>query len=351
MLEGYDLDWSRLGNLQFTEYQNLPPGNYKFKVRAAQGIGEYSNEAIYSFVISPPVWKTWWAYSVYFFAFIGFLYTLRAFELKRQKKNASLIESKLRAEAAEAKAYAIQAEHERKTKELEEARKLQLSMLPKSIPQLPNLDVAVYMKTATEVGGDYYDFHVHLDGTLTVLLGDATGHGMQSGMMVSIMKSLFMSDRSSKELKPFYQNSNRSIKDMHLGRLMMALTCIQFNGDKIRVANAGMPSVIVYREQSKSLEEIAISNLPLGAMKEFEYDVIEKDIYKGDTLLMMSDGFPELKNRKDEMLGYTRTHKYFESVADRGSEEIVDYLKDKCFEWNEGKENEDDVTFVVIKVK
>ena len=60
-------------------------------------------------------------------------------------------------------------------------------MLPKNLPTLPNIDVAVYMKTATEVGGDYYDFHIHKDGNLTVILGDATGHGMQAGMMVSII--------------------------------------------------------------------------------------------------------------------------------------------------------------------
>ena len=53
------------------------------------------------------------------------------------------------------------------------------------MPQLPHLDVAVYMKTATEVGGDYYDFHVSFDGTLTVVLGDATGHGMKAGTMVT----------------------------------------------------------------------------------------------------------------------------------------------------------------------
>ncbi len=63
------------------------------------------------------------------------------------------LEQQLRAQKAEA-------ENERKSKELEEARQLQLSMLPKELPQLPNLDIAVYMKTATEVGGDYYDFHV-----------------------------------------------------------------------------------------------------------------------------------------------------------------------------------------------
>ena len=128
---------------------------------------------------------------------------------------------------AEAQNKIIQAENDRKTKELEEARQLQLSMLPKELPQLPNLDIAVYMKTATEVGGDYYDFNIDGNGTLTVLVGDATGHGMMSGMMVSIMKSFFISNRNSIELKQFFENANNSLKDMQLGRLMMALIGVQ----------------------------------------------------------------------------------------------------------------------------
>jgi len=126
----------------------------------------------------------------------------------------------------------IQADNDRKTKELEDARLLQLSMLPKELPELPHLDIAVYMKTATEVGGDYYDFNVDADGTLTVLVGDATGHGMMSGMMVSIMKSFFISQRTNIELKQFFENSNNSIKDMHLGRLMMALIGVQISSEK-----------------------------------------------------------------------------------------------------------------------
>ena len=74
----------------------------------------------------------------------------------------------LSASAAEAQAKVIQAENDRKTKELEEARQLQLSMLPKELPYLPHLDIAVYMKTATEVGGDYYDFNVGIMEFLNV---------------------------------------------------------------------------------------------------------------------------------------------------------------------------------------
>lgn len=347
-LEGYDKEWSRPSNLAFTEYQNLPPGKYRFLVRGITSNGMKTNQASYEFVINPPFWKTWWAYTSYFIFFGFILLGVRKYEkgkmLKRERAASILKEAELRAQIAEA-------ESARKTLELEEARNLQLSMLPKEIPQLPHLDIAVYMKTATEVGGDYYDFHVHPDGTLTVILGDATGHGMMSGMMVSIMKSLFMSDRSNKELKPFFENASTAIKDMQLSRLMMALACVQIRNDKVITANAGMPPLIVYKKNHQVVEEIAIHNMPLGAMREVDYDVHEFRIERGDTLLMMTDGFAELKNQNEELYSYRRARNTFEQIAGLEPEAIVNHLKDEGRRWTNDKDPEDDVTFVVIKVK
>ena len=336
-LEGYDKDWSRPSNLSFAEYQNLPSGDYTFRVRAITSNGVKTNEASYAFVVNPPFWKTWWAYILYVM-FVGLgLVGMRKFELDRRKER-------------EAKKF-LQLENNRKTKELEEARQLQLSMLPKALPNLPHLDIAVYMKTATEVGGDYYDFHVHMDGTLTVVLGDATGHGMMSGMMVSIMKSLFMSDRTNKELKPFFENASAAIKDMQLGRLMMALTCVQIRNNKIITTNAGMPPLFIYRKSSQTIEEVVINNMPLGAIKGVNYDIKEMEIERGDTLLLMSDGFAELKNNDKEVFGYKRARNSFEDAANKEPEEIISYLREAGRSWTNNAEPDDDVTFVVIKVK
>ena len=74
------------------------------------------------------------------------------------------------------------AEEARREQELEQARRLQLSMLPVAVPNLPGVEVGWMMETATEVGGDYYDYSL-VDGTVTIVLGDATGHGMQAGVM------------------------------------------------------------------------------------------------------------------------------------------------------------------------
>jgi hypothetical protein len=252
---------------------------------------------------------------------------------------------------AEAQNKIIQAENDRKTKELEDARNLQLAMLPRELPQLPNLDIAVYMKTATEVGGDYYDFHVHLDGTLTVILGDATGHGMMSGMMVSVMKSFFMAGRADMELKQFFENSNKSIKDMRVGRLMMALMGVQITSDKVIAANAGMPSLFYFRNKSQKAGEFVINNMPLGAMNGIKYPLKEIKHEKGDTLLLMSDGFAELKNENNEIYGYQRALKNFVKVVKLNPEEIIEHLKEEGRNWSKDKELEDDISFVVIKLK
>ncbi|MBL8208987.1 MAG: SpoIIE family protein phosphatase, partial [Blastocatellia bacterium] len=125
-------------------------------------------------------------------------------------ENARLIDRML-AEAR--RRQEIEAENEQRAKELEEARQLQLSMLPKKLPQLPGLEIAAYMKTATEVGGDYYDFHLADDGTLTVAVGDATGHGLKAGTVVTAMKSLFRTFAPEPELASVFTRSSRVLKE------------------------------------------------------------------------------------------------------------------------------------------
>ena len=245
----------------------------------------------------------------------------------------------------------IHLENERKSKELEEARQLQLSMLPKEIPSLPHLDIAVYMKTATEVGGDYYDFNVGLDGTLTAAIGDATGHGMKAGTIVSMAKALFDSNSSRLDMKTFFVQSSATLKGIELGRLMMAFMMIKINDHNIEISNAGMPPLFIYRKNTNEVEEIMLKGMPLGAMKNFPYEIRKTDLSSGDTILLLSDGLPELKNENEELFSYNRVNETFKSVAEKQPEEIISYLKEEGSRWVNDKEPDDDVTFVVIKVK
>ncbi|MCH7974681.1 MAG: SpoIIE family protein phosphatase, partial [Bacteroidetes bacterium] len=268
-----------------------------------------------------------------------------------QKLSKEAIEQEKRTAKLELETQLVKVENERKTKELEEARQLQLSMLPKELPQLPNLDIAVYMQTATEVGGDYYDFHVGMDGTLTVVIGDATGHGLNAGTIVTATKSLFNSYAPNPDILFTLSEISRCIKEMKFKRLSMCLSLLKIEGNKLRMSAAGMPPALIYRNNKKELEEMMIKGMPLGATKSFPYELRETILTKDDTILLMSDGFPELFNEKKEMYGYERVKETFKEVANKSSEKIIQHLKDTVSDWIDGKDPDDDITFVVLKMK
>jgi serine phosphatase RsbU (regulator of sigma subunit) len=277
-------------------------------------------------------------------------------ETEREKaaKNEAVLQAKaaeLQAKASEAERQALEAENARKTAELEEARQLQLSMLPKTLPDLPHLDIAVYMQTATEVGGDYYDFHVSMDGTLTAVIGDATGHGLNAGTIVTITKSLFNSHASSSNILHTFQEISHGIKEMKFKYLSMCLMILKIKDYNIQLSAAGMPPALIFRKDKNIVDELLIKGMPLGAPASFPYEIITTSIQRGDTILLMSDGFPELLNTEKKMFGYDTARQKFEEAAGKEPEEIISHLKNTGAAWMAGKDPDDDVTFVVIKVK
>lgn len=245
----------------------------------------------------------------------------------------------------------VKAENERRARELEEARQLQISMLPKQIPQLPHLEVAAYMKTASEVGGDYYDFHLGEDGTLTVAVGDATGHGLKAGTLVSSVKSLFMALADHPDIAHIFHRMNRVLKGMKLRGLFMAMTMVKVKGHQLTVSITGMPPVLVYRAASGDVEEIAIRAIPLGSMTSCQYKQQELAIAPGDVIVLMSDGLPERFNAENEMLDYAATRQALAVAAHRPPQEIIEHFVQVGDAWSSGRPQDDDVTFVVLKVR
>jgi serine phosphatase RsbU (regulator of sigma subunit) len=207
------------------------------------------------------------------------------------------------------------------------------------------------MKTATEVGGDYYDFNVSFDGTLTVVLGDATGHGMRAGTMVTATKSLFSSHASNPDILFTFQEITRCIKTMNMHMLSMCLSILKIKGNRLQISAAGMPPALLYRNNTKTVEEIVLKGMPLGAYQDFPYELRETEILSGDTILLMSDGLPELFSRSKEMFGYDRVMDIYKNSADNNPEKIIEELKNAGSEWTNNNDPNDDVTFVVIKVK
>ena len=351
-LEGFSENWIQLQSEHDITFTNLSPGEYTLIVSGSNNDGVWNNEGRELFIkVLPPWWKTYYAYIAYLLFILLFLYSIRSFEINRREQKSQIREAELQMKATQAEKRVLEMENNRKTKELNDARDLQLSMLPKDLPELPNLEIAAYMKTATEVGGDYYDFSIKEDGSLNICLGDATGHGIKAGTIVSMLKSLFIANSIDKDIQDFFFTSNNVIKNAKLGKMMMAFSMLNIKDKKLVLANAGIPPIYLYRSNTKSIEEIPINGLPLGAMKNSKYDLYNGDLFPGDVILILSDGFPELQNSEEEMYGYERLMNSFKLSVNKSSERIIEFLQEEGIKWLNGNEPDDDVTFVVIKVK
>ncbi|MFQ5349604.1 MAG: PP2C family protein-serine/threonine phosphatase [Thermoanaerobaculia bacterium] len=268
-----------------------------------------------------------------------------------REKQTRLAEEEKRRREQEVEQRLLEAENERKSRELEEARQLQLSLLPRDLPCHPDLEIAVFMKTATEVGGDYYDFFPSPSGALTAAIGDAAGHGARAGTMVTVVKGLLTVAAGESELPRLLGDAARAIKKMELGRMNMALTLLRIEDRRISLSAAGMPPVLHYSRAERRLREIELVGMPLGTLADVSYQHWESELLPGDTLLLMTDGFAELLNREEETMGYPRVRELFEASVTKQPEEIIADLSSAAESWTGGLPPHDDITFVVLRSK
>ncbi|MBI1762156.1 MAG: PP2C family protein-serine/threonine phosphatase [Acidobacteria bacterium] len=245
----------------------------------------------------------------------------------------------------------VKAENDRRAAELEEARQLQLSMLPKKLPNLPYLDIAAYMKTASEIGGDYYDFHLGEDGTLTIAVGDATGHGLKAGTLVASIKSLFVSLAYHSDIPHIFHRMSRVLKEMKLRGLFMAMTMVKVQDQQLSVCIAGMPSVLIYRAATGEVEEVPIKAVPLGSLANYQYQQRELTLAGGDVIVLLSDGLLERFNPQQEMFEEARTKAALCACAQTAPATIIEQLVKAGEDWAAGQTQDDDVTLVVVKMR
>jgi serine phosphatase RsbU (regulator of sigma subunit) len=207
------------------------------------------------------------------------------------------------------------------------------------------------MHTATEVGGDYYDFAVAPDGTLTVAIGDATGHGTKAGTMVVITKSLFHDFCRLPDLREIFAKYTDNIKRLNLPSLYMAMLMVRIRDHTLVASSAGMPAPLIYRGATGEVEEVRLKGMPLGGFLNFPYEQKEVGLFPGDTIVLMSDGLPEMFNKERQTFGDDRIKDIIREAGAEPPQRLIDRLLQAGREWANGTPQQDDVTFVVLQVK
>ncbi|MEM1182019.1 MAG: two-component regulator propeller domain-containing protein, partial [Acidobacteriota bacterium] len=189
-LEGFDDDWIDAGAEPSASYTNIDPGRYTFRVQGSNADGLWNRDGASIRVwIKPPFWQTGWFRALQALAFAlallgAYFWQRRALIAKERRERERL-------------------EHRRKSRELRMAQQMQRSLLPRDDFSHPRLEIAGRHRTASEVGGDYFDVIEQRDGqSLYVAIGDAVGHGMAAGFVVSMVKAGLLNALRTETLEP-----------------------------------------------------------------------------------------------------------------------------------------------------
>lgn len=247
------------------------------------------------------------------------------------------------------KSKLLETEYLRKTEELEAARDIQLSMLPQASPRLADYQFSFSMQPASEVGGDYYDYVISDDGAITFAIGDATGHGLQSSIIVTAIKLLFSEHAGKTELTEFLKRSSRSISLMGFKKIFLAFALGRLQNHTLEFAGTGMPPALVYRSITGTVQKIPLKGFPLGSSMIYPYQKTEINLAPGDTVLLMTDGFPELTNSTGEMIGYENVNSLFSNSAMSSPQKLIEQLNGHAKNWLNGIPQNDDITFFALK--
>lgn len=253
----------------------------------------------------------------------------------------------------------LQAENFRMAKELDMLRQMQRMILPNSdeLEAIEDLDIAGYMEPADEVGGDYYDV-LCTDGIVTIGIGDVTGHGLESGILMVMTQTAVRTLKEIRELDPvkFLDALNRTIYKNVLrmnSEKNLTLVILTYSNGKISISGQHEETLVV--RAGGKVERIDTMNLgfPIGLDEEIS-DFINHTLIKlnpGDGVVLYTDGIPEAYNIDKEQYGIERLCEVVSQNWDSSAEEIKQAVADDVKQFIGSQKVFDDITLVVIKQK
>jgi serine phosphatase RsbU (regulator of sigma subunit) len=235
--------------------------------------------------------------------------------------------------------------------ELQLARDLLSSLIPKQMPQSDTWDVAAFNRIANTVGGDIYDFVPLPDGRLAVLFGDASGHGMAAGLVMAVAHASFRTqleiDSSPGQI---IASLNRILCRTGGSRSFFTCCYLLFSPDGTFVATiAGHPPILKIGADGKVVERVGRGAYPLGVKSGLAWEIVGGALAPGERLLLHSDGLTESRNAADKEFGdhYVETIAGWHPEAPAGT--LVDSIVGEWRVFMGETPAEDDVSIAVIR--
>jgi len=241
-------------------------------------------------------------------------------------------------------------ERERVEKELEIARSIQRSFLPKKGIRIENLDISYINIPSSSVGGDYFDI-INLDNKVVFTVDDIAGHGIPASLLMSIFRTTFVykikETQSIEETIKYLNNLIANTTDNNL--YVTSFTCEIDKKDRtLKYINAGHnPPLLIRKNKITYLEK---GSLVLGLFEDIDYFEVQHKLESNDLILLFTDGLIEAENSKGEQFGINRVIKLLKKNIKSNAEQIQNKIINSVKEFIKKQAFDDDLTIMIIKV-
>lgn len=233
-------------------------------------------------------------------------------------------------------------------RDIEETRRIQMSLLPDRPPSFHDFDIAARSLPAERVGGDLYDFIRQGEHVLGVAIGDSTGHGLPAALMArDVITGLRVALDLSYRLTRGIEKVNRVVARSALASRFISLLYVEFEPTgNIVYCNAGHPPGLLWR--GTRLRRLSLGGPVLGPVPNTEYQRGFERFPPGSVLALYTDGITEAHSRAGEPFGVERIESIVRAERDRPAAEIVERIFAAVDAHARGP-RQDDQTVVIIK--
>lgn len=233
------------------------------------------------------------------------------------------------------------------------AHAIQSSLLPPTLPATEGITLAVRYLPIMDLGGDLYDFSLEDDGSLDVLIADASGHGIPAAL-ISAMTSISyrLSRLKSGSLSEKMANINRAMCRYEHGQFITAcLVNISPNKRELTYSNAGHWPFLIIRGDEHPPESYRDEGVPLGWLQEAKYSERRIPLFAGDRIILFTDGLLECRNNTGTIFGMERFEKIAQKQYHESAEDCANFLIEEVKRWS-GKNDvfRDDVTLIILDI-
>ncbi|MDF0555377.1 AAA family ATPase [Kamptonema sp. UHCC 0994] len=247
----------------------------------------------------------------------------------------------------------------RMSTELDITRELQQMILPKEseLQQIPGLDIAGFMEPATEVGGDYYDV-LNQDGRIKIGIGDVTGHGLESGVVMIMAQTAVRALLANNETDPvrFLSAVNQTIygnvQRMNADK-MLSLALLDYQDGTVRISGQHEEVILIRADGSLELIDTMDLGFPIGLESDVADFINELEIVlnPGDGIVLYTDGITEAENLDGELYGLERLCDVVRQNYNLSATEMQQNIIADVRRYIGTQEVFDDITLLVLKQK